>query len=250
MRTSTQVRGGPREWRRTCACRPRPRRCGGRRCAPEPRTARAPAGRVGPDRFAVLVEEAQADVTDRALVAQHLLVLGGHRVPALLEQRRRLQTADPDQQQGEPGPGVHHLADDRVLHQGSLRAHAPDQSGHRQQDWRRAGQVRQPADQPRRSCLGGRIADTAEHLHDLLGDLGRPGRHRLDRRQQGGAPGRDADPVTAGERRLQIHRRGCAQCRDDVCVVLTAGVDHDHLAHAVPLLDRDPPARCGRRSAG
>src|SRR6266536_4197338 len=56
----------------------------------------------GADRLAVLVEEPQADVADRTLVAQYLLLVGRHRVAALSQQRRRLQSADPDQQQREP----------------------------------------------------------------------------------------------------------------------------------------------------
>jgi hypothetical protein len=186
---------------------------------------------------AVFVEEPQADVADRAGAAELVLLGLAERVAALPQQRRRLQAADADQGEVEFLPRLHDVADGGVLDQRAAQRRAADQRGRGQQHRLRAGDGGQVADELVRLDLHARVAVTADDLDHPGQGRGGPGRHGLGGGEQRRAPRRHPEHLAAGQRRVQVLRRGGAERRDDLAPG-AVGVDDDGIPEAVLLLDR------------
>lgn len=145
------------------------------------------------------VEEAVADVADGAGREQLGLFGGGHGIAALDQQLGGRQTPDADQGHGELGPLGGHGTHGRVRQQTVTDVGAADQAGGGDEGGGGADELGQFTEQSIRVGLRGRHPETADELDDAVGP-GDPQRsHPVGDREQGLAPGGDADPLTAGE---------------------------------------------------
>ena len=157
------------------------------------------------DRRAVRVEEAQADVPDRAARAQRLQLLRREDVAARCQQLRRLDGADADQRDRHRLEQRRRLLDVAVLQHHPLCVGRADGARRRQQRRRaaRAGSPAGASDASRAASAPG--LPTPPRICTTRAPAGAWRRvHRLDHREERRAPRRDPDDVA----RLQRWSRG------------------------------------------
>ena len=86
-------------------------------------------------------------------------------------------------------------------------------------------------------ALHGRVAEAAEDLDDTLGVWPLHGMDGVDHAEERSAPRGDADDVAFAHRRLEVVRRGGADCREDRFFAILETLSDDRLVEVIPLTE-------------